>query len=120
MSRKKQVVIFSLCALLISGCSSDVQSNEQSNEHMMNQTSNEQHSMMDGSTMGNGHMSHDNVVRLKDSTGENEINIPPLLTSETTVGTEYTVKAQKGSVNILDNVTTETLGYNGDLLGPVL
>ncbi|PIC73419.1 multicopper oxidase family protein [Sporosarcina sp. P17b] len=120
MSRKTQVVIFSLCALLISGCSSDAQSNEQSNEHMMNQTSNEQHSMMDGSTMGNGHMSHNNVVRLKDSTGENEINIPPLLTSETTVGTEYTVKAQKGSVNIFDNVTTETFGYNGDLLGPVL
>ncbi|PIC83258.1 multicopper oxidase family protein [Sporosarcina sp. P1] len=121
MSKKIQMGIFLLSAILISGCSDDAQSNEQNNQHMMNQNSNEgNHHMMGDSAMGNGHMSHDDVVRLEDSTGENELYIPPLLTSETTEGTEYIVKAQKGKVNIFEGVTTETLGYNGDLLGPVL
>ena len=121
MSKKIQTVMFIMSALLISGCSDDAQSNDQNNRHMMNQNSNEgNHHMTDDSTMGNGHMSHDNVVSLKDSTGENELNIPPLLTSDATDRTEYTIKAQTGKVEIFDGVTTETLGYNGDLLGPVL
>ncbi len=121
MSKKIQPIILLTGFLLVSGCNNDTQSNEPNNQHMMNQQSNEgNHHMMDDSTMEHGHMSHDNVVSLKNSTGENELNIPPLLTSDATDRTEYTIKAQTGKVDILDGMTTETLGYNGDLLGPVL
>ncbi|PIC76776.1 copper oxidase [Sporosarcina sp. P19] len=116
MGKKIQTVMFLMGALLISGCSNDTQSNDQNNQ----QSNEGNHHMMDDSTMEHGHMSHDNVVSLKDSTGVNELNIPPLLTSDATDRTEYTIKAQTGKVDILDGMTTETLGYNGDLLGPVL
>nr|WP_081242973.1 multicopper oxidase domain-containing protein [Sporosarcina sp. P33] len=121
MRIKNKAFVFLMGVLLISGCSNDTQSKDETNQHMMHQNNQEMHdSMMDSSQMGHGHMSHDNVLPLKDSSGKNELNIPPLLTSEAASGTEYTVTAQKGEAEIFDGITTETLGYNGDLLGPVL
>src|SRR5699024_1924831 len=69
-----------------------------------------------------GHMDHDEEVSLKDSTGENEIEIPSALGSESENEDEvaYTVRAQEGETEIYDGTKTKTLGYNGDFLGPVL
>src|SRR5690625_7316464 len=69
-----------------------------------------------------GHMSHDEVVSLNDSTGENELKIPPVLEDENTKEEEiaYTVRAQKGETEIFDGTKTKTLGYNGAFLGPML
>ncbi|WP_088051926.1 multicopper oxidase family protein [Virgibacillus dakarensis] len=79
------------------------------------------HSKMDNDTM-EGHMSHDEVVSLNDSTGENELKIPPLLEDENEKEREvaYTVRAQKGETEIFDGTKTKTYGYNGAFLGPVL
>ncbi|MDV6378275.1 multicopper oxidase domain-containing protein [Sporosarcina sp. GW1-11] len=121
MSIQMKATAFLMSILVISGCSNDAQPADEMNHSMMNHDSEEMdHSMMDGSSMNNGHMSHDNVVRLNDSTGENEVNIPPLLASDTEKGRNYTIKAQKGEVEIFDGIKTATLGYNGDFLGPVL
>ncbi|PIC64870.1 copper oxidase [Sporosarcina sp. P13] len=121
MSIQMKITAFLMSILVISGCSNDAQPADEMNHSMMNQDSEEMdHSMMDGSSMNNGHMSHDNVVSLHDSTGENDVNIPPLLTSDTEKATNYTIKAQRGKVEIFDGIETATLGYNGDFLGPVL
>src|SRR5699024_3843205 len=77
----------------------------------------------DESTMSQkmeGHMDHDDVVSLNDSTGENELEIPPVLESENQDDITYTVRAQKGETEIFDGVETKTYGYNGDFLGPML
>ncbi|MFJ3389460.1 multicopper oxidase family protein [Lysinibacillus sp. NPDC086135] len=79
---------------------------------------------MDYSTMNHdkmmGHESHSNVVRLNDSTGENELNIPAVLERDNEKGIVYTVKAQKGNTEIFDGIETKTNGYNGSFLGPML
>src|SRR5699024_5159997 len=69
-----------------------------------------------------GHMDHDEEPNLTDSTGENELEIPAALGSESDKEDEvaYTVRAQKGETEIFDGTKTKTLGYNGDFLGPVL
>lgn len=67
-----------------------------------------------------GHMDHDEVVSLNNSTGENELEIPPVLESENKDKIVYTVRAQKGEAEIFDGTETKTYGYNGDFLGPVL
>jgi len=70
--------------------------------------------------MRNGHMSHDNPVKLNDSTGENDLQIPSLLEREDEEGVVYTVRAQKGKTEIFDGYQTETYGYNGSFLGPMI
>src|SRR5699024_7629573 len=56
------------------------------------------------------------------STGENEIEIPSALGSESENEDEvaYTVRAQEGETEISDGTKTKTLRYNGDFLGSVL
>ncbi|NBJ70153.1 MULTISPECIES: multicopper oxidase domain-containing protein [Clostridia] len=66
------------------------------------------------------HMSHDEVVSLNDSTGENELKIPPILESDSEQEVAYTVRAKKGETEIFTGTKTETYGYNGDFLGPML
>ena len=92
--------------------------NEGSMEENMNGSSSE--GEMNNGSMGNGHMDHDDVVSLIDSTGENELNIPRVLKSDSNKGTEYTIRAQKGETEIFDGVQTKTYGYNGSFLGPML
>jgi FtsP/CotA-like multicopper oxidase with cupredoxin domain len=65
-------------------------------------------------------MSHDEVVSLNDSTGENELKIPPMLERDNEEGVVYTVRAQKGETEIFDGIKTKTYGYNGSFLGPML
>src|SRR5699024_8899997 len=59
---------------------------------------------------------------LTDSTGENELEIPAALGSESDKEDEvaYTIGAQKGETEIFDGTKKKTHGYNVDVLGPVL
>ncbi|PYF07217.1 multicopper oxidase family protein [Ureibacillus chungkukjangi] len=59
-------------------------------------------------------------VELKNSTGENELVLPPLLEPENEKGIVYNITAQKGTTEIFDGVQTATYGYNGSFLGPVI
>lgn len=67
-----------------------------------------------------GHESHSNVVSLNNSTGENEIKIPAELKRNNKDEAVYTVRAQKGKTEIFDGVQTNTYGYNGSFLGPMI
>lgn len=72
---------------------------------------------------GMGHMQHMNrKIPLNSSTGENELNIPPLLESDRENESDiyYTIEAQKGRTEIFTGTETATLGYNTSFLGPVL
>ncbi|WP_217587093.1 multicopper oxidase family protein [Lentibacillus saliphilus] len=85
-----------------------------------NSEDNTQGSMMGQGSMGMGH-GHDDV-HIQNSTGENRLNIPPLLEKDKEDGNNvyYTIEAQKGQTEIFDGVQTDTLGYNEPFLGPVL
>ncbi|ATP41631.1 copper oxidase [Solibacillus sp. R5-41] len=70
--------------------------------------------------MENGHMSHTNPLALNDSSGENELALPPLLKPQNNKENIYTITAQSGETEIFDGIQTKTLGYNGSFLGPVI
>jgi len=115
-----------MTALVLAACSDDKEPT--ANDDGAN-TGEESHEDMDMNEEGSdsmdgmeGHMSHDEVVSLNDSTGENELKIPPVLEDENTKEEEiaYTVRAQKGETEIFDGTKTKTLGYNGAFLGPML
>ena len=119
---KKHIVSAVLLSgvLLISGCSGSYSGNDQSMQSgMMNEHDAEEMdhgSMMEG--MDNEHMDHDNPDQLNNSTGENELKIPPALRPGEDI--TYTLKAQKGKTEIFDGYQTNTYGYNGSFLGPML
>ena len=110
MRIKVKIVMLAMSILIISGC---IKTNSQSSEETVD-------SNMDGNMMENGHMSHDEVVSLNDSTGENELAIPVMLVPDKEAGIAYTVRAQKGKTEIFDGIETNTYGYNGTFLGPML
>src|SRR5690625_3603570 len=114
-----------ITALILAACSDDKETTPNDGAN----TGEESHENMDMHKEGSdsmegmdGHMSHDEVVSLNDSTGENELKIPPVLEDESAKDEEiaYTVRAQKGETEIFDGIQTKTLGYNGAFLGPVL
>ncbi len=122
MGIKLKISALAISILVISGCSN---TNSQPEEEMDHSTMNAEE--MDHSTMDmdddmkeNEHMSHDEVVSLNDSTGENELKIPAMLERDNEEGVAYTVRAQKGKTEIFDGTETITYGYNGSLLGPML
>lgn len=122
MGIKMKIIALAMSILVISGCSS---TNSQPDEEMDHSTmSGEEmdHSTMDmdEDMMENEHMSHDEVVSLNDSTGENELKIPSMLERDNEKGVVYTVRAQKGKTEIFDGTETTTYGYNGSFLGPML
>src|SRR5699024_8788489 len=98
--------------------------------HMMNipkEKQNTRGNMMmrpsENGQMGTMMMGHQRGNRtLQDSTGENELNIPPILESDRVDGNDvyYTIGAKKGQTEIFDGINTNTLGYNGSFLGPVI
>lgn len=121
MGIKMKMIILAMSILVISGCSN---SNSQPDEEMDHSKMNDEemgHSMMEmDEGMMKGHMSHDEVVSLNDSTGENELKIPSMLERDDEEGIVYTVRAQKGQTEIFDGIETTTYGYNGSFLGPML
>ncbi|WP_432359773.1 multicopper oxidase family protein [Sporosarcina sp. UB5] len=114
MGIKIKLAAMVISVAVISGCSSGSLPTEKMNHDMMEMGNSAMRNMM------KGHMSHDTVVMLNDSTGENELKIPSILESETENGIVYTVRAQKGKTEIFDGTETETYGYNGSFLGPML
>ncbi|WP_083394495.1 multicopper oxidase family protein [Planococcus donghaensis] len=65
-------------------------------------------------------MNHGNVPSLASSEGSNELAIPPLLEKQQGQNYDYEVVAQQGTTEFFNGISTETYGYNGDLLGPTL
>ncbi|WP_342536071.1 multicopper oxidase domain-containing protein [Sporosarcina sp. FSL K6-3508] len=117
MGIKMKLAAAAISIFIISGCSNNKTEPVQSMDHTTEgQNKGEtDHSMMEG------HMSHDQVVSLNDSTGKNELKIPSLLKSEKDEeGIVYTVRAEKGKTEIFDGVESDTYGYNGSFLGPML
>lgn len=137
MKRKKLIIglITLMTAFVLSACAGNNENKTSPNENanVKNETNNNtdmgkgdsnsmkgmDHSKMDKDKM-EGHMSHDKVVSLNNSTGKNELKMPPLLKSDNKEETVYTVRAQKGDTEIFDGTKTKTYGYNGAFLGPVL
>jgi len=115
MSIKIKITALAISMLVISGCSNaNSQPDEEVDHSMMDMD-------MDNDMMDNGHMSHDEVVLLNDSTGENELGIPSMLERDNEEAeVAYTVRAQIGKTEIFDGIETNTYGYNGTFLGPML
>src|SRR5690625_46665 len=112
----KRIILISMgltFILILGACSTD--SSNMNPFQMM--TSSDDRS---GSSMMMGH-GHGNIS-LQDSTGENELIIPPILKSDKLEGNDiyYTIEAQKGQTEIFEGIQTETLGYNSTFLGPVM
>ncbi|MDW0112414.1 multicopper oxidase domain-containing protein [Sporosarcina saromensis] len=103
--------------LILSGCVKEEPAEVRTDQTMMNHDE-----MEDGMSHGEmeGHMSHDEVMQLKDSTGENELIVPPVLERNIDGDVTYTVRAQKGETQIFNGSKTKTYGYNGTFLGPML
>lgn len=123
---KKLIVIMFVfgITIVISACSSGSDNNNMngmghSNEDMDMDGMNHSNDDMNMGDMGHG---DEQAKNLNDSTGENELLVPPILKSDKTEGNTvyYTVDAQKGQTEIFKGVQTNTLGYNTSFLGPVI
>lgn len=97
---------------IIGGCNV---TNSNSMDHSMHEGMNMEETPKN--TVQNGHMSHMNPLTLKNSTGENELALPPLLKPKNGI---YTITAQEGTTKFFDGVKSNTYGYNGSFLGPVI
>jgi blue copper oxidase len=70
--------------------------------------------------MGGGMMGQGNIPSLESSEGVTELPIPPVLEKQQGQEFDYEVTAQEGSTEFFEGISTDTFGYNGDLLGPTL
>lgn len=135
INMKKKWLAMALVSTLIAGCSgngseessdsTDSSSND-GRHHMENNHMNDMNGMngmngMDGMDgMMGGHMDHDNPLPLINSTGINELAIPPMLAPDKSGDADYTITAQKGKKTFVQGQESDTYGYNGDFLGPAL
>src|SRR5699024_10507845 len=104
-----------LTIFVLSACATNDETTPEENSDSMEEGK-------DDSTMGQdmeGHMDHDYEENLNNSTGENEIEIPPVLESDKEDKVAYTVRAQKSETEIFNGTKTKTYGYNGAFLGPM-
>ncbi|MFS0783658.1 multicopper oxidase family protein [Bacillus sp. 1P06AnD] len=113
---KKRLAIPLLLAgsLTITACS------DKNDEHMEGMDmSHSDNSSKQGMNM---EMGHNESISLKDSTGENELNMPAILKADSQSDNEvtYTVDARQGQSELFKGTKTNTLGYNGSFMGPVL
>lgn len=78
----------------------------------------------DSKSEGNSsHMMSEPDVELKDpGTPLKQLNLPPILKPDKKTDSDvyYTVTAQSGQTSFKDGTSTNTLGYNGSYLGPVI
>lgn len=58
------------------------------------------------------------TISLRDSTGENTMAVPPLLVANNEGN--YEITATEGTHEFYEGIVSNTLGYNGALLGPTL
>ncbi|MBB4823418.1 FtsP/CotA-like multicopper oxidase with cupredoxin domain [Sporosarcina luteola] len=115
MQRLTMVAVITCSIAVIGGCDGK----QESNGTMEHTEKNGDRSTMNA-TMMEGHMSHDHVVHLNDSTGEHELKVPPLLQRDPGEDIVYTVRAQQGETEFFDGIQTNTYGYNGTFLGPMI
>lgn len=124
MQRNRRItfIIFLIMMFVFSGCINQ-RLHHQVSEHHDQVAPNNEHHMMRGHgrhMMGHGPMNRYSTY--EDSTGENELNVPPILESdrETKNDIYYTIEAMQGETEIIPGTSTQTLGYNGDFLGPII
>lgn len=104
------LLILSACSGNRGGMDSNMMNGEDSDQSMGGMNQGGMGSMMD----------HGNVPSLASSEGSNELTIPPLLEKQQGQNYDYEVVAQQGTTEFYKGISTETYGYNGDLLGPTL
>lgn len=104
-----------------------IQENRTSSNHdgmgMMNGSNTRNDSKNGVSNSGSMRMMSEPDVDLQDPrTPLKELNLPPILKPDKKTKSDvyYTVTAQKGEMSFKDGTTTDTLGYNGNYLGPVI
>ncbi|RBP87615.1 FtsP/CotA-like multicopper oxidase with cupredoxin domain [Cytobacillus firmus] len=118
---KSKFWIFSLLisTVMIGGCSAgDAQpENESEKNQAMDHTKMKPEQKMGDMEEMEGHMNHVNPPALNDSTEENELAVPPLLEPK---DGSYPITAQQGTTELFEGIQTETYGYNGSFLGPVI
>ncbi|MGB9342708.1 multicopper oxidase family protein, partial [Trichococcus sp.] len=88
------------------------------------QTTADPDSSTTGDFIGMGHMMRGDQAAILDESGQKMValQLPELLEPDSESASEitYTVTAQAGETAFLEGETTQTLGYNGSYLGPVL
>lgn len=69
-----------------------------------------------------GERYHNEQLSLEDNEGLHALTFPPLLEPTAVNGNhiEYALTAQQGTMMFVDGVESDTYGYNGQFLGPVL
>lgn len=99
---------------ILGACSQGNSSDMKSMDHSSMKTEGMDHSSMK--------MSHESITELKSSLGENELAFPKVLKPDQKDNNSisYTIRAQQGISEIFDGIKTNTYGYNGDFLGPVI
>lgn len=115
MKRLQILFVGIIIAIFLGACSMGPMQSIKPNPKDMKNSVGERHQ---GMMMGHGRSN----IQLKDSTGENELNIPPILEKDKTVGNDvyYTIEARQGGTEIFAGTETETFGYNGTFLGPIV
>ena len=120
MKLKIWITSLLISIVILGGCSTNNSDSDKNMEHSnMTQEDMQMEDGMEGD-MENSHMSHSDPLTLNDSTGENDLIIPPVLEHEDDEGIVYNIEAQEGSTEFFDGYQTETYGYNGSFLGPVI
>ncbi|WP_100404075.1 multicopper oxidase family protein [Bacillus sp. FJAT-42315] len=111
--KKAALVTLAITASLLTAC------NQEEEQPSKNEMNHEQ--------MGHGNMSHEQMheqmtATLQNNEGTNELTFPKVLTPDhrDKDSITYTVKAQEGQTEIFNGIQTNTYGYNGNFLGPVL
>lgn len=121
MKSKLLITLLLFGTVILGGCSvsNSMNHSNMSDEEMSNMEGMDHSNMSDDQmkNMDNVHASHTNSLALNNSTGENELALPPILTPKNGV---VEITAQQGKTEIFDGIQTETFGYNGSFLGPVI
>lgn len=125
---KSKLLVSSLLvgSVIIAGCSANSSESEENeiidhsnmtHEEMANMEGMDHSNMTEEEMANMDHSSHTNPVALNDSTGENELALPPLIEPKNGV---VEITAQQGETEIFKGIQTNTYGYNGSFLGPVI
>ena len=118
---KKIVLASMVISLGILGACSQQDQNTKSSQGNMNGMD---HSSMNmnGPNQSAMKMGHGTTTVLQSSLGKNELTFPNILKpdQEDNHSISYTIHAQQGTSEIFAGNKTNTYGYNGDFLGPVI
>ena len=140
--KKLSIIFISIVIVLLTGCQHKLLDSSSSNEnnkdtrqdengtihHHMHQNESDAQPMKERiheneDTHRNHHMQMMGQEQtLQSSTGENELIVPPLLEpiKQSNDDVYYKIEAKEGKTEIFPNTKTNTLGYNGDFLGPAI